>query len=140
MSSSSNRQATSKVPSFCFPCHYCGEVGHWSPNCPVKAKANEAKTKARHHWSNVAGIGVVSTLEAGEALIDLEATHLVVCNLSLFTSLASIDMTLSVASSKSFKVDAIGTILLRTPKGLLQLNNVLYFRHILDIFCLLDTY
>ncbi|MBW0537603.1 hypothetical protein O181_077318 [Austropuccinia psidii MF-1] len=25
------------------PCHYCGEVGHWSPECPTKAKATNAR-------------------------------------------------------------------------------------------------
>ncbi|MBW0510836.1 hypothetical protein O181_050551, partial [Austropuccinia psidii MF-1] len=130
VSSSLNRQASPKVPSSRFPCHYCGKVGHWSPSCPIKAKANEARTKARQQRPNVAGMGVVSTLEAGEALIDSGATHLVVGNLSLFTSLTSINMSLSVASSDSFKLDAIGTILLNTPNGILQLNNVLYCRHI----------
>ncbi|MBW0506242.1 hypothetical protein O181_045957 [Austropuccinia psidii MF-1] len=130
VSSSSNHQATSRVPSSRFPCHYCGEVGHWSPNCPVKARANEARTKARHQKANVAGIGVVPTLEAGEALIDSGATHSVVGNPLLFTSLTSTNMTLSVASSESFKVNAIGTIILYTPCGLLRLNNVLYCPHI----------
>ncbi|MBW0542700.1 hypothetical protein O181_082415, partial [Austropuccinia psidii MF-1] len=122
--------ASPKVPSSRFPCHYCGEVGHWTPNCPIKAKANEARTKAKHQRPNITGMGVVSTLEAGEALIDSGATHSVVGNLSLFTSLAPIDMTLSVASSESFEVDAIGTILLHTSGGPLRLNNVLYCRHI----------
>ncbi|MBW0478885.1 hypothetical protein O181_018600 [Austropuccinia psidii MF-1] len=124
--SSPNSQADPRVPSSCFPCHYCGEVGHWSPNCPVKAKANEARTKARRQKASVAGIGVVPTLEASEALLDSGATHLVVGHLSLFTSLMSTNMTLSVASSESFRVDAIGTIELSTSSGILWLHNVLY--------------
>ncbi|MBW0563135.1 hypothetical protein O181_102850 [Austropuccinia psidii MF-1] len=124
--SSQNNQVDPTVPSSCFPWHYCGEVGHWSPNCPVKAKVNEAWTKARRQKANVAGIGVVPTLEASEALLDSGATHSVVGHLSLFTSLMSTNMTLSVASSKSFKVDAIGTIELSTSSGILRLHNVLY--------------
>ncbi|MBW0538726.1 hypothetical protein O181_078441 [Austropuccinia psidii MF-1] len=125
-----NSQADSRVPSSCFPCHYCGEVGHWSPNCPVKAKANEARTKARHQKAKVAGIGVVPTLEASEALLDSGATHSVVGHLLLFTSLMSTNMTLSVASSESFRVNAIGTIELSTSGGVLRLHNVLYCRNI----------
>ncbi|MBW0501193.1 hypothetical protein O181_040908 [Austropuccinia psidii MF-1] len=111
--------SSSRVASSSFPCHYCSEVGHWSPNCPIKAKANEATTKARHKRANVAGIGVVSTLEASEALLDSGATHSVVGNILLFTSLTSTDMTLSVASSKSFQVNAIGTVGFYTSCGLL---------------------
>ncbi|MBW0497167.1 hypothetical protein O181_036882 [Austropuccinia psidii MF-1] len=73
--STSTHQTGSKVPSSHFPCHYCGEVGHWSPSCPVKAKA-------RHLRVNVSGIGVVPTLEGNKALLDSGATHLVVGILS----------------------------------------------------------
>ncbi|MBW0505049.1 hypothetical protein O181_044764 [Austropuccinia psidii MF-1] len=117
--SSSNSQAGPKVPISRFPCHYCGEVGHWSPNCPIKAKENEARNKAQHQKARIAGIGVVPNLEASEALMDSGAMHLVVGHLLLFTSLMSTNMTLSVTSSKSFKVDAIGTIALPTSNGLL---------------------
>ncbi|MBW0565413.1 hypothetical protein O181_105128 [Austropuccinia psidii MF-1] len=126
VSSSSRNKVLSKVPSSCFPCHYCGEVGHWCPTCPVKTKASEARIKAQHQKANIAGIGVVSTLEGSEALLDSGATHSVVGHLSLFTSLTSTDMTLSVASSESFKVNAIGTIELPTSNGIICLNNVLY--------------
>ncbi|MBW0490659.1 hypothetical protein O181_030374 [Austropuccinia psidii MF-1] len=125
-----NTRTSVKVPSSRFPCHYCGEVGHWSPNCPVKAKANDARNKAPHQQANVAGIGIVSALEGGNALLDSGATHSVVGNILLFTSLTPTDMTLSVASSKSYKVDAIGTIVLNTPTGKLEINNVLYCRSI----------
>ncbi|MBW0572637.1 hypothetical protein O181_112352 [Austropuccinia psidii MF-1] len=124
--SSLNSQETPKVPSSPFPCHYCGEVGHWSPNCPIKAKVNEARNKAPNQKAHVSGIGVVPTLEASEALLDSGAMHSVVGHLLLFTSLMLTNMTQSVASSKSFKVDAIGTIALPTSNGILQLNNVLY--------------
>ncbi|MBW0502546.1 hypothetical protein O181_042261 [Austropuccinia psidii MF-1] len=130
IASSSRNQETSRIPSSRFPCHYCGEVGHWSPTCPVKAKANEAKIKAQHKKASVAGIGVVPTLEGGEALLDSGATHSVVGHLSLFTSITPTNMTLSVALSESFKVDAIGTIAISTSNGTICLNNVLYCRNI----------
>ncbi|MBW0536703.1 hypothetical protein O181_076418 [Austropuccinia psidii MF-1] len=127
---SGNPWANVKVPSSRFPCHYCGEVGHWSPKCPLKEKAIEARNKTRNQRVDVAGIGVVSALEGGEALLDSGATHSVVGNISLFTSLTSTNMKLSVASSKSYKVDAIGTIDLNTSSGTITLHNVLYFRNI----------
>ncbi|MBW0540302.1 hypothetical protein O181_080017 [Austropuccinia psidii MF-1] len=40
-------KSTTKTPSSRYPCHYCGEVGHWSPNCLIRAKANEARSKSR---------------------------------------------------------------------------------------------
>ncbi|MBW0478944.1 hypothetical protein O181_018659 [Austropuccinia psidii MF-1] len=71
-------------------------------------------------------MGVVPILENDEALINSGATHSVVGNLLLFTSWEPTDMRLSVASSESFKVNATGSIALKTPYGLFQLNNVLY--------------
>ncbi|MBW0548615.1 hypothetical protein O181_088330 [Austropuccinia psidii MF-1] len=127
---SSSRQFDTRTPSSCFPCHYCGEAGHWSPNCLIKAKANEIKSRAVHRPVNVAGMGVVPSLENNEALLDLGATHPVVGNISLFTSLKPTDMTLSVASSESFKVNAIGTIVLHTSYGTMRINNVLYCNNI----------
>ncbi|MBW0494317.1 hypothetical protein O181_034032 [Austropuccinia psidii MF-1] len=110
-----------------YPCHYCGEVGHWSPTCPIWVKVNDVKNKSRRQQVNVAGMGVVPTLDNDEALIDSGATHSVVGNLSLFTSWEQTDMRLSVTSLESFKVNAIGSISLSTPYGPLQLDNVLYF-------------
>ncbi|MBW0461685.1 hypothetical protein O181_001400 [Austropuccinia psidii MF-1] len=128
--SSSNRPSGSRAPNPRSPCHYCGEIGHWSPTCPIKAKAFEIRFKGRQQSANVASMGVVPLLEDNEALLDSGAMHSVVGNLSLFTSLSTADMMLSVASSESFQVDGIGTIKLHTPYGLLQLNNVLYCRNI----------
>ncbi|MBW0516820.1 hypothetical protein O181_056535 [Austropuccinia psidii MF-1] len=53
--------------------------------------------------------------------------HSVVGNLLLFTLLTSTNMKFSVASSKSYKVDAIGTIVLNTSSRTFRLHNVLYF-------------
>ncbi|MBW0524342.1 hypothetical protein O181_064057 [Austropuccinia psidii MF-1] len=135
LSSSLKNQIVPRVPSSCFPFQYCGEVGHWSPACPIKAKANEAKIKARHQKASVAGIGVVSTLEGSEAFLESGATHLVVGHLSFFTLLTPTNMTLSFASSESFKVDAIGTIELPTSNGIICLTNVLYCPNIPDVIC-----
>ena len=77
------------------------------------------KARAQRQPANVASMGVVPLLDSG-------ATHSVLGELSLFTSLTANDMVLSVASSESFKVNGIGTIILDTPHGPLRLNNVLY--------------
>ncbi|MBW0580400.1 hypothetical protein O181_120115 [Austropuccinia psidii MF-1] len=37
---SQSHKNDSQTPSSRYPCHYCGEVGHWLANCPVRAKAN----------------------------------------------------------------------------------------------------
>ncbi|MBW0536231.1 hypothetical protein O181_075946 [Austropuccinia psidii MF-1] len=128
--SSSYCKREAKTRSSQYPCHYCGKVGHWSPNCPIRVKANEIKNKTRRQQINVAGMGVVPMLESNEALLDSSATHSVVGNLSLFTYWKQTNMRLSVASSESFKVNAIGSIALDTPYGILWLNNVLYCRDI----------
>ncbi|MBW0490260.1 hypothetical protein O181_029975 [Austropuccinia psidii MF-1] len=72
---SSSHQFDMRMPSSHFPCHYCREAGHWSPNCLIKAKANEMRSRAVHRPVNVAGMGVVPSLENNEALLDLGATH-----------------------------------------------------------------
>ncbi|MBW0549491.1 hypothetical protein O181_089206, partial [Austropuccinia psidii MF-1] len=112
------------------PCHYCGEVGHWSPDCPTKAKAANARNRSRQSSATIASMGIVPTLEEDDALLDSGATHLVVGNISLFTSLKSTDMVLSIASSHLFKVNGIGKIQLNTPNGTIKINNVLYCKHI----------
>ncbi|MBW0526412.1 hypothetical protein O181_066127 [Austropuccinia psidii MF-1] len=35
------------------PCYYCSELGHWTPTCPVKIKANESRLKFKQQ-ANVA--------------------------------------------------------------------------------------
>ncbi|MBW0543900.1 hypothetical protein O181_083615 [Austropuccinia psidii MF-1] len=114
------------------PCHYCGEVGHWSPDCPAKAR-----NQSRQSVVTVVRMGIVPTLEEDDALLDLGATHWVVGNISLFTSLKSTDMVLSVASSNSFKVNGIGEIQLNTTNGTIKIRNVLYCKHISGTILLL---
>ncbi|MBW0551235.1 hypothetical protein O181_090950 [Austropuccinia psidii MF-1] len=127
---SSSRYTAPRIPNSKFLCHYCGEAGHWSPNCPIKAKAIEMGVKVQQQPANIASMGVVPLLEDHEALLDSGATHLVVGNVSLFTSLETTDMILSVASSESFEVNGIGTVVLKTPHGSFWLNNVSYCRNI----------
>ncbi|MBW0517033.1 hypothetical protein O181_056748 [Austropuccinia psidii MF-1] len=119
------------------PCHYCGEVGHWSPECPIKARATNARNWYHQPTATLASMGIVPTLEGDDALLDLGAKHLVVGNISLFTSLKPTDMVLSVASSHSFQVNGIGEIKLRTTEGFLTVKNVLYCKHILGTILLL---
>ncbi|MBW0539132.1 hypothetical protein O181_078847 [Austropuccinia psidii MF-1] len=57
------------------PCHYCGKTGHWSPECPIKAKAIDMRGKMQRRQINIAGMGVVPSLEDHEALLDSGATH-----------------------------------------------------------------
>ncbi|MBW0532077.1 hypothetical protein O181_071792 [Austropuccinia psidii MF-1] len=85
------------------PCFYCGGIGHWSPNCPIKAKAEQVGSK-RENQSSIASIGVVPALENGEALLDSGATHSVQC----------------------FNVEGVGTVRLKTPHRVITLTNVLY--------------
>ncbi|MBW0515792.1 hypothetical protein O181_055507 [Austropuccinia psidii MF-1] len=75
-----NNQASSsrdlaRTPSLKYPCHYCGEVGHWLPNCPTRLKAYAARNRARGSGVNVASLGVVPLLEDTEGLIESGATH-----------------------------------------------------------------
>ncbi|MBW0579700.1 hypothetical protein O181_119415 [Austropuccinia psidii MF-1] len=107
------------------PCFHCGEVGHWAPDCPTRARV-----KGNQKTASVADIGVVPTLEQGKALLDSGAAHSVVGNLSLFSQLWDTDMTLSVASWKSYPVIAIGQIMLKTKIGTLVIDDVLYCKHI----------
>ncbi|MBW0537090.1 hypothetical protein O181_076805 [Austropuccinia psidii MF-1] len=121
---SQHHKPTTKISSSKYPCHYCGEVGQWSPNCPIRARANKARSKSQQQNANVASI------EAAPALLDSGETHSVVGNISLFTSLVKTDMTLLVASSQSFDVDAVGKIKLKTQDGILEIDGVLYFKDI----------
>ncbi|MBW0554503.1 hypothetical protein O181_094218 [Austropuccinia psidii MF-1] len=112
------------------PCHYCGEVGHCSPDCLIKAKVTSAKNQHCQPIATVARMGIVPTLEEDDGLLDLGATHLVVGNISLFTSLKPTDMVLSVALSHSFKVNGIGEIRMNTAYGSVKIRNFLYCKHI----------
>ncbi|MBW0536508.1 hypothetical protein O181_076223 [Austropuccinia psidii MF-1] len=108
------------------PCFYCGESGHWVPDCPAKKKAMAIRAKVASPRLSVAQIGAVPALENNEILLDSGATHSVIGDLSLFIDLKSANMKLSVASSEQFDVGAIGSIKLNTKFGLMIVKNVLY--------------
>ncbi|MBW0511508.1 hypothetical protein O181_051223 [Austropuccinia psidii MF-1] len=96
------------------PCFYCGEAGHWVPDCPAKKKAMTMRKKINSPGPSVAQIGAVPELENNKILLDSGATHSVVGDLSLFIDLKSANIKLSVASSEQFDVGAIGSIKLNT--------------------------
>ncbi|MBW0480340.1 hypothetical protein O181_020055 [Austropuccinia psidii MF-1] len=106
------------------PCFYCGEAGHWAPECPAQRKATNARLLSQRK-ANVASIGAVPALECNEALLDSGETHSVVGDASLFTALWKTNITLSVASSHQLPVDYIGNIALKTCEGTLMIKNVL---------------
>ncbi|MBW0491418.1 hypothetical protein O181_031133 [Austropuccinia psidii MF-1] len=108
------------------PCFYCGEAGHWVPNCTARLKASKARNMVNQSKSSVARIGMVLALENNEILLDSGATHSVVGDLSLFTDTRHTNMRLSVASSEQFNIDIIGRIKLKTKFGTLIVRNVLY--------------
>ncbi|MBW0535398.1 hypothetical protein O181_075113 [Austropuccinia psidii MF-1] len=110
------------------PCFYCGEAGHWAPECPARLKAANARLSSSQRRAKVATIGAIPLLENEEALLDSGAMHSVVGDISLFNSITRTDMNLAVASSHQFPVDAIGDITLMTPQGRLFIKNVLLFR------------
>ncbi|MBW0574274.1 hypothetical protein O181_113989, partial [Austropuccinia psidii MF-1] len=57
------------------PCFYCGEAGHWAPECPARTKAARARLHSTQPKPNVASLGAVPLLENNEALLDSGATH-----------------------------------------------------------------
>ncbi|MBW0535338.1 hypothetical protein O181_075053 [Austropuccinia psidii MF-1] len=114
------------------PCFYCGEAGHWAPDCPARLKAAKARasTSSTQKQSNIASIGVVPLLENNEAFLDSGATHSVVGDISLFANVTPTDMKISVASSHQFNVDAIGNVPLNTAYGEILVKDVLYCKAI----------
>ncbi|MBW0483645.1 hypothetical protein O181_023360 [Austropuccinia psidii MF-1] len=92
------------------PCYYCGELGHWTPTCPVKIKANESRFKFKQQ-ANVASFDTSPSIESLKALLDSGATHSVVGDISLFTSMSPTNMNLSVASNHKFMVVGIGELI-----------------------------
>ncbi|MBW0531514.1 hypothetical protein O181_071229 [Austropuccinia psidii MF-1] len=106
------------------PCFYCGEAGHWEPECPARKKATSARISSQQK-EKVVSIGAVPDLEYDEGLLDSGATNSVVGDASLFTALWKTNITLSVASSHQFPVDYIGNIALKTQEGTLTMKNVL---------------
>ncbi|MBW0493092.1 hypothetical protein O181_032807 [Austropuccinia psidii MF-1] len=57
------------------PCYYCGELGHWTPTCPIKIKAKNARNQFKEHAADVAGFDATPSIETIEALLDSGATH-----------------------------------------------------------------
>ncbi|MBW0535509.1 hypothetical protein O181_075224 [Austropuccinia psidii MF-1] len=112
------------------PCFYCGEVGHWAPDCPARLKAANARASSSKQKATVASMGTVPILENNEALLDSGATHSVTNNLSLFTNIRRTNMNLSVASSQQFQIDTIGDIQLNTSHGPLLVRDVLFCKDI----------
>ncbi|MBW0571063.1 hypothetical protein O181_110778 [Austropuccinia psidii MF-1] len=112
------------------PCFYCGEPEHWQPECPACMKVSKAWLSSSQSRANVNSIGEVPPLENSEKLLDLEETHSVVGDISLFTYLPKPNMSLSVASSHHFLVDAIWDIKLTTPQGLLFILDMILCRAI----------
>ncbi|MBW0569191.1 hypothetical protein O181_108906 [Austropuccinia psidii MF-1] len=111
-------------------CFYCGELGHWVPNCQVQMKALKICAQNTPSNASVASYNAGPSLESLEALLDSRATHSVVGNISLFTNMIQADMTLSVASNKKCQVAGIRQIRLKIGKGILTINNVLYCKAI----------
>ncbi|MBW0538318.1 hypothetical protein O181_078033 [Austropuccinia psidii MF-1] len=81
------------------PCFYCGEAGHWAPDCLARIKAANARASSSKQKATVASMGTVPILESNEDLLDSGATRSVTSNLSLFTNIQWTDMNLLVASS-----------------------------------------
>ncbi|MBW0577958.1 hypothetical protein O181_117673, partial [Austropuccinia psidii MF-1] len=111
------------------PCYYCGELGHWTPTCPVKIKKNESRLKFKQK-ANVASLDTSPSIESLEALLDSGATHSVVGGISLFTSMSPTNMKLSVASNHKFMVAGIGRINLRIGNDILEVKDALYCKEI----------
>ncbi|MBW0534653.1 hypothetical protein O181_074368 [Austropuccinia psidii MF-1] len=108
------------------PCFHCGEAGHWAPDCPARKKSANARFSSSQRRVDVASIGAIPALEYGEALLDSGATHSVVGDVSLFTTMQKTNITLLVASSHKFMVETIREITLTTRQGILTLQNVLF--------------
>ncbi|MBW0539389.1 hypothetical protein O181_079104 [Austropuccinia psidii MF-1] len=127
-SEASSIKNSTTTPNSKYPCHYCGEIGNWSTDFLTQIKANLMRNRTRGSGVNVASIGILPSLEDTEGLLDSGATHSIVVSFSLFTSMASADMTLSVASCESYRVDGIVDIELDTPVGISQPSGVLILK------------
>ncbi|MBW0538468.1 hypothetical protein O181_078183, partial [Austropuccinia psidii MF-1] len=107
-----------EVVDFKEPLFLLWVTGHWAPNCPVKLKAEEARSK-RGKVPSVASLGVIPALESNEALLDYGATHSVIGYISFFTYILPANFFLSVASHHCFALEGIGTIRLNIPNEVL---------------------
>ncbi|MBW0483719.1 hypothetical protein O181_023434 [Austropuccinia psidii MF-1] len=80
-------------------CSYCGEVGHWEPDCPEREKAVHAQRHLSQPNTSVASLGAIPLLKNNEELLGLGETDSVVGNLPLFINVWHINMKLLVSSS-----------------------------------------
>ncbi|MBW0490169.1 hypothetical protein O181_029884 [Austropuccinia psidii MF-1] len=112
------------------PCFYCGELGHWVPNCPVKEKAMKLRTHPTENRTSIASLDTGPSIESLEALLDSGATHSVVGDLSLFSDIKPANMSLSVASKQKLPVVGIGQIRLKIGGSTLIIKHVLYCKGI----------
>ncbi|MBW0488570.1 hypothetical protein O181_028285 [Austropuccinia psidii MF-1] len=133
-----------------FPFLHCFERGHWVQDCPRKKAGLPGIPDPRIKnptyilkKSNVLLHPCVSEVEVEEedpfiasiegtpendllVLLDSGATHHVLGDLSLFTNITKINLTLSVASAKKHPVEGKGLICLVCPSGNLLLTEALY--------------
>ncbi|MBW0489204.1 hypothetical protein O181_028919 [Austropuccinia psidii MF-1] len=108
------------------PCFYCGEIGHWVPNCQVRQKALNIRAQVTPSNTSVASSEVGPSLESLEVLLHSGATHSVVGSISLFTHLTAANMSLSVASNQKLPVVGIGKIRLTGGEGVITINSILH--------------
>ncbi|MBW0538648.1 hypothetical protein O181_078363 [Austropuccinia psidii MF-1] len=57
------------------PCFYCGELGHWVPNCEIRQKTLKIRAQSTAANASVASFDAGPSLESLEALLDSGATH-----------------------------------------------------------------
>ncbi|MBW0553305.1 hypothetical protein O181_093020 [Austropuccinia psidii MF-1] len=120
------------------PCHYCSELGHWTPTCLVKIKANKSRLKFKEHAANVASFDTSPSIESLEAFLYSGATYSVVGDISLFTSISTTNMILSVTSNHKSVVVRIGRINLKIGDNILEVKDVLYCKEIPGIIILIE--
>jgi hypothetical protein len=127
-----------------FPCNFCWDWGHWTPDCP-RVKSNlpplEDPRKKNPSWrpkkSNVLSgrlviksgelASVSATPESPDDLLcDTGATHHVTSHPSYFINLRPANIRLRVASQDRIPVDGIGDAVIPTRFGDLHLKNVLF--------------
>ncbi|MBW0570276.1 hypothetical protein O181_109991 [Austropuccinia psidii MF-1] len=85
MPSSNQTAKKKKIYDPSSPCYYCGELGYWTPTCPVKITANDARLKIKEHSDNAESFDTTPLIEYLEESLDSGATHSVVGNPSFFT-------------------------------------------------------
>ncbi|MBW0499378.1 hypothetical protein O181_039093 [Austropuccinia psidii MF-1] len=133
-----------------FPCLHCFEWGHWVQDCPCKKAGlpgipNPHIKNTTHilKKSSVLLHPCILEVEVEEeepfiasiqdtpendslVLVDSGATHHVLGDLSLFTNITKINLTLSIASEKKHHIEGKGLICLECPSGSMFLTEALY--------------